>query len=524
MVPLHFMGHPLFDIGLATITTFVGKDDPTDLTMDDLDKVADYIETYYTEQPLSSFLTVSLMNSDFTQPAYKDNPERKRAYAHRVARSIGPDIPKSEELCVFTGQPAMGLPLSLKEGKEALPPGRAYRQHIPLITGEGIINFSPWGDPGLPVSGEALLCLQFFPIGCRKCAGRLLAIHSDNPDILQAAARGAWRENIAAITLARANHVTKLQDASSSAPSLIIETLIKQAGKQNSIQQAHIKRRRRDQYYSITAYHLTNSGQSSPLDEKSPPLKMYHLPMSSVRFLAKASTNPEYTTTWNRLVAYGQQRLKPAKDKQEGKNDEMLVARRGARNYFYEDIFRLPQEADRFVRRYFLRVPDLYPASKDAQSSSDSATSQFAISVIPWSFVDLFLQEVMHMEKKRITAIKELGDRLAAYVDDSGDKCFFRNFYVVSRGDVFRNELLRAAKNAASPGKAPLFTYESFCTVFFAPDGDEDLRFDWKLARDLTFIRMLEWLSEHDKKLLDHMSALTEERTTDTPTSNDEQE
>ncbi len=128
------------------------------------------------------------------------------------------------------------------------------------------------------------------------------------------------------------------------------------------------------------------------------------------------------------------------------------------------------------------------------------------------------------MEKKRITAIKELGDRLAAYVDDSGDKRFFRNFYVVSRGDVFRNELLRAAKNAASPGKAPLFTYESFCTVFFAPDGDEDLRFDWKLARDLTFIRMLEWLSEHDKKLLDHMSALTEERTTDTPTSNDEQE
>ena len=40
---------------------------------------------------------------------------------------------------------------------------------------------------GVPVSGEALLCLQFFPMGCRKCGGRLLAIHSDNPDILRAA-------------------------------------------------------------------------------------------------------------------------------------------------------------------------------------------------------------------------------------------------------------------------------------------------------------------------------------------------
>src|SRR6266566_7316947 len=102
MVPLHYMGHPLFDIGLATITTFVGKDDPADLTVDDLDKVADYIETYYTEQPLSSFLTVSLMNSDFTQPAFKDDYERRRRYASLVARSFGPDAPKSDELCVFT--------------------------------------------------------------------------------------------------------------------------------------------------------------------------------------------------------------------------------------------------------------------------------------------------------------------------------------------------------------------------------------------------------------------------------------
>lgn len=530
MVELDYTGHPLFDVGLATIVAYTEKEYPTELTEDDLHKAAKFIEDNYTVQPLTSFLTTSLMNSDFTQPAFKDNMARRVEYAQRVAHSFGDDVPKSDEVCVFTGKPALGVALSLKrdkEGREELAPGRAFRQHIPLVTSENIINFSPWGDPGLPVSGEALLCLQIFPMGCRKCAGRLLAVHSDNPDILQAAAWEAWKENVAAINLARANHETRLPDASPSAPSLIIETLIKQTDKQTRIQHAHIQRRRRDQHYSITAYHLTNSGQSSPLDENNPPLKIYHLPMSSIRFLARVTT-PEYITTWNRLVAYGQQRLKPAKDKQgkqqEGKNDELSAVRKGVRNYFYEDILRLPQEADRFIRKYFLRVPDLYPASKDASSSSDNTTSQFAIPVIPWSFVDLFLQEVMHMEKKRITAIKELGDRLAAYVDDSGDKRFFRNFYVVSRSDEFRNELLRAAKNAASSGKAPLFTLESFCTVFFAPDDVEDLRFDWRLARDLTFIRMLEWLSEHDKKLLDHMSALTEERITDNLSSNDEQE
>ncbi len=525
MVELDYTGHPLFDVGLATIVEYSEKEYPPELTEDDLHKVAKFIEENYTEQPLTSFLTTSLMNSDFTQPAFKDNMPRRVEYARRVAHSFGDDVPKSDEVCVFTGKPALGIALSLKrdkEGREELSPGRAFRQHIPLITSENIINFSPWGDPGLPVSGEALLCLQFFPMGCRKCAGRLLAVHSDNPDILQAAAKEAWKENIAAIALARANHETKLPDASSSAQSLIIETIIKQAGKQNRIQQAHIKRQRRDQHYSITAYHLTNSGQTSPLDEKSPPLKMYHLPMSSVRFLTKVTTNPDYMTTWNKLVTYGQQRLKFAKDKQVDKDGDMPVVRRGARNYFYEDIFRLPQEADRFIRSYFLRVSDVYPASKDAQSSSENAKSQFVISVIPWSFINLFLEEVMQMEKKRIAAIKELADRLAAYVDNSGDKRFFSNFYAVSRGDLFRNELLRAAKNAASPGKAPLFTYESFCTVFFAPDGDGDLRFDWRLARDLTFIRMLEWLSEHDKQMLDHMSDLPEERTTETSTSNDE--
>src|SRR5205807_5505339 len=177
----------------------------------DLHSIADFIEAYYTQQPLTSFLTVSLMNSDFTQPAFKDKPERRQEYARLVGRNFGFDIPQSEEVCVFTGQPALGRALSLKkdkEGRDELPPGRAYRQHIPLITGEGIINFSAWGDPGLPVSGDALLCLQFFPMGCLKCAGRLLAVHSDNPGIILDAASEALHENMKAISLAKAQGET----------------------------------------------------------------------------------------------------------------------------------------------------------------------------------------------------------------------------------------------------------------------------------------------------------------------------
>ena len=176
---LMFNGHPLYDIGVATITAFANKKRPSEVTEEDLDKIADFMEKQYTVDPLKSFLTVAFPNSGFTQPAYNKQPEKRLEYARVVLRSYKKDSPVLKEKCVFTGAPAVGIAFS-----ETLPPGRAYRQHIPLITGEDVINFHPGGNAGLPVSGVAMLCIQAFPLGCAKCAGKLLAVHSDNTDVL----------------------------------------------------------------------------------------------------------------------------------------------------------------------------------------------------------------------------------------------------------------------------------------------------------------------------------------------------
>lgn len=510
MLDLDYTGHPLFDVGLATIVAHAKKEYPAELNEDDLRKAAAFIEEYYTQQPLTSFLTTSLMNSDFTQPAFEKKPERRRAYASLVARSFGNDMPKSGEICVFTGKPALGYALSLKrdkDGREELPVGRAFRQHIPLITGEGVINFSPWGDHGLPVSGEALLCLQFFPMGCRKCAGRLLAIHSDNPDILRETAYVALQENIANLSLAHTRGEKKLPDAGSSAPSLLIETMITLTQRRERA----VKRRRP---YSVTAYHLTNSGQSSPLDQKSPPLTLYHLPMNLVRFL-QASMHPDYQATWNRLVRRGQERPKQAKGKKVEADDTVNLARK-RRNFFYEDLFRLPEQAQPFVRRHFWLIPDFrawlneVPRSDSGEVKKDGNASPF----IPWTFLALFLQEVLYMEKARIEAIKTLGDGLAAYVQEFDDQRLLKALYSVKSGYDFRDALLRAARKAASQHKPPLFRYDVFCTVFLTPDG-EDLRFDWRFARDLLFLRVLEWLYDHDDQVEARIKDLPEERVGD---------
>jgi len=38
-----FTGHPLVDVGLATITAFAGKERPEDLTEEDYEAIVDYI-------------------------------------------------------------------------------------------------------------------------------------------------------------------------------------------------------------------------------------------------------------------------------------------------------------------------------------------------------------------------------------------------------------------------------------------------------------------------------------------------
>ena len=98
---LKYTGHPLVDVGVATITAFVDKRNPDELTEADLDKVADYITREYVQDPLKSFLTVAFPNSGFTQPAYNKMPEKRSVYATRVLRNYSDETPLLDnEMCV----------------------------------------------------------------------------------------------------------------------------------------------------------------------------------------------------------------------------------------------------------------------------------------------------------------------------------------------------------------------------------------------------------------------------------------
>lgn len=465
---LEYTGHPFVDVGVATITAFASKRDPTRLTEDDLDKMADHITREYTQQPLRSFLTVAFPNSGFTQPAYDKQPEKRQVYAERVLRAYRSDTPTLDERCVFTGQPAAAVPFDVKG---ELPPGYTFRQHIPLVTGEGVINFHPYGIAGLPVSGTAMLALQAFPLGCAKCGGRLLAVHSDNDELTYHFAETFLRENRKAIQLAQAAGSKKMPETQFSHRTLLIDTLLRADAMQREA-------REDEQPFSLTAYHLSNSGQGVGLD-------IYHLPLEMMGFLRDMQT-ADYRDEWNAIV---RRAWEVAPKKKGGKKDDKPFQPR--RNWLYEDLFRLPGNARAFLRTYFLREA-LYYARAEQGDPRGGYSLKDEADLVSWKITERFLWRIMHVDKERIEQIRTMGDRLADYVSGQNDRRFFRDFFTVQRYDYFRTALIKANLAHVRRGHPPIITLGPYIEVF--EEGDELARSDWRLARDLVLIRMVECL------------------------------
>ncbi|MCZ7571792.1 MAG: type I-B CRISPR-associated protein Cas8b1/Cst1 [Ardenticatenaceae bacterium] len=470
---LEYTGHPLVDVGIATITAFAGKRDPAQVSEADLDAVADYIAREYVRQPLKSFLTVAFPNSGFTQPAFEKTPERRRAYAQRVLRGYRTDTPTLEERCVFTGEPAVAVAFG---DKDELPLGRAFRQHIPLLTGEGVINFHPYGDAGLPVSGKALLAIQAFPLGCAKCGGRLLAVHSDNPALTLHFAAAFLNTNRQAVQLAQAAGSTKMPEVHLGSRTLLITTLLDAAEMQREA-------REEEKLFSLTAYHLSNSGQGPGLD-------IYHLPLQIIGFL-RDMHRAEYRQAWNTIVGRAWEVAPVKKGRKREADDQPFQPRR---NWLYEDLFKLPDTARVFLRTYLLREAFRF-ARADQGDPRGTYSLKDEAELVSWKVTERFLRRIMNMDKERIAQIRTLGDRLAEYVTGQNDRRFFRDFFAEQNYGNFRTALIKANLAHVRRGNSPIVTLDPYIEVF--EDGDEVSRPDWRLARDLVLIRMVERLYEH---------------------------
>lgn len=463
---LSYTGHAFCDIGVAAITAFARKRHPDELEDEDLAVVAEYIEQNYVLQPLRNYLTMAFTsNAWFAQDAFnpdksglsdeeRDKRRDKRSERARGHLSLWGTQGEETERCVFFGISVVTAQLS-----DSLQPGRAARTQIPMQMGEEQINFVPGGNPGLSVSGEALLALQFFPLGCFKVGIGLLAVHSDNEQLLYSFAREALEQTLRNITLCQVSGESKMPRTPRSMKTLLIELLVKFEQERNLASEDQ-------QSASITAYNFNNG--------KSPDLIIYHLPLEIMRFLQLVQT-PRYSEAWKKLVRRNWQQVEKPK---KGDQSEQQQA---SRNFLYEDLFNLPGQAARFMRRYFLQWK----------------------TPTEWILIELFLKEVMFMDADRIEQIKRLGDGLAVYVENGGGSKFFRAFRIAKSGWQLRGLLIKANLASIKSNKPALFSVDGYIEVF--EEAEETMRADWRLARDLVFMRMVDqlqsWLTRHHEVL-----------------------
>ncbi len=486
---LRLTGFVLPDVGILTITAFAGKSDPEQVTREDLDGVADYLEDLYS-QPMGKYLAGSLAfttNGGFTQPGWSGEKYeyKRKAYANFVLRGHQnndlepvlaaldergkteyrdmvlrgvPDAPR----CAFTGEPAYL---------------RVSRDMLPMLNGRGIMNFGPMGAAGLPVSDVILLAIHAMPLGCIVSQGALLAVESNDTDLMAAFVRANVDENRRFINLASQNDYEKYPNLSAY-KSRLITVLVEALSKQQQQGEEYEKRGEQYRMPSLTAYHFTNYGSKASV-------KLYSLPSATVEFIYNINEG-RHKPIWQRIVASGW-----TQDKEESEELNSKTPKLTRRNFIYEDLFELPAEARKFLRTYFLRRP-LKAFKRDPRAEYNLFTEADLVS---WELTALFLRSIMNMEKSRIDAISELGTRLADYIQTLDRRKLLQTLYKGGKYHQFRTSLLRAIQDYARympAGSEPLVSLEGYIKIF--EEADEFALPDWRLAYDLLLIRIFEQL------------------------------
>jgi CRISPR-associated protein Cst1 len=457
--PIRFIGHPMVDVGVATLCAAAGVDNPHDLTPEAIDAFTQEVTELYLNPAMAGFLSyVVFANARFANPAQL-KPEfagKRRAILSELVNLWKPDTPPSQyeepagmdEVCVFSGDVAIV---------------RVSRMYIPMTTDEKNINFVPEGVPLMPVSGWCLLALMAMPLGGLASKGKMWIVHSfDNKLTLDFAKRN----------LERNRRDFQIQGLSKRPNYKFSRTYLLQ-------DLTDAQGTDRGMGYPMTAYLFTSSGQKSDVE-------ITHLPSSVIRFIRLAQR--EAPDAWNRIVRRAE-RLNTSREDDNGKITY------NERNYFYEDLFDLPANAHSFLRRYILRSP--LPGKPSGEGKNDPRYSYSftgEAELVSWTLTNLFLREVLEMEKDRIDAIRLVADRITHYLQTQ-DERLFRELFNARNEYQFRTALLKADKNA----EPPLFTLDEFVLAFFTAVDQEYLRLDWSLARDLMMIRIIERLHESGK-------------------------
>ena len=108
------------------------------------------------------------------------------------------------------------------------------------------------------------------------------------------------------------------------------------------------------------------------------------------------------------------------------------------------------------------------------------------------------------MEKSRVEAIREFGDRVAAHIERN--RSFWDDFNRSKSYHGLCARLIRANREEQKNNRPPLIGFDDFITIF--EYGEDQPRSDWWLARDLVLIRVIEQLHQRGEFFQQYPEAL----------------
>jgi CRISPR-associated protein Cst1 len=413
---IDWTGHAVRDVGLATLLVYCQRAAPNELTEADLQAAADWLrDTYVPEGVLRGHLKgFYLLNEKYSA----GNPELREPFVARVL--YGWQQPHTLSTpCVFCGQPALY---------------RATREEMPLVTGSGVINFSPQGQPGLPVCGVCSLCVQAALLGCYKSGGGLLLIYSDHLPLQLSIVRDALRQAMQAKSL----QTSKEWQALPYPKTRFVEQWI------HWLRQT--ERRVSGPARPLQGMHFSNTGQA-------PFVRLFQIDASVVSWVSSLMHHPDGA------VAAAFQRL-------------MAEAPNNDRQPLYEDLLELPHNAERFLRRHLLSA-SLLRRSQDPRAQSIIVLS--------------FLEKIMGMTSETVHLLRTLGERFAQH--QRSKRSFFYEFNRAKTFAQFRRVIIRAVDDHQRRTGQLLITGDEFVKAFLPVDNEFT---DWTLSRDLITLYLLE--------------------------------
>jgi CRISPR-associated protein Cst1 len=332
---LRYTGHPLPDVGVATITASAKVSSPSELTEQHITEFIEELVEVYMNAGVAGFLSRNVFaNAGFANPAQINDSKytaQRRELLYGLMNLWRPGAPLPPKLAGSNSDRCMRL---LRR-----PGNCTYIANVyPMITGEESINFLPEGRKGLPVAGWCLLAILAMPMGALKTGANLVLVHSHSEGLLLYFASKNLERNRYVF------HTQHLNDMPmySFAKTYLIKDLLNLQGYPRGNN-------------SITVYKFNSDNQDASVE-------VFALPSSAVRFVMLARA--QCPDAWNYVTRSAQslesypERIEQKKSKNRAGEEVVRPTQvYGERNYFYEDLFGLPHNAARFLHRYLLRTP-----------------------------------------------------------------------------------------------------------------------------------------------------------------------